>query len=149
MAIGFTREELMTAPPRHVQARVVRFQDVDAAGIVFYPRILEYFHDAHVEFLAAGGCPLHEAIAQRRWAAPLSHAEADFFKAMRFGDPIRVAVVAARIEGTDGAMGFRVEKAGGEVAAVGYTTHVFVDFTTFKRAPPPPDLQALFAGPPC
>src|SRR5512145_2250396 len=85
----FDVEQLRKRPPESFAVeRDVRFQDVDAAGIVFYPRVLEYFSDAFVAFLTANGTRLAEVLRERRWGAPLRHAEADYFKPLRYGDRI-------------------------------------------------------------
>jgi len=129
------------APYEHV----VRFQDVDAAGIVFFPKILEYFHDAYVAFLRAEGIPLEEAMAAKRWAAPIRSSEAHFLRPLRFGDPVTTALVRVRLSGSDLEIGYRTAHSGGEAAAVGVTRAVFVDWATFKRAEPPEDVRKVFA----
>jgi 1,4-dihydroxy-2-naphthoyl-CoA hydrolase len=141
----FSRELLASAAPlRPPVARRVRFQDVDAAGIVFYPRIFEYFHDAYVEVLQAEGEPLERAINERRWAAPLQWCEGHFVSPMRFGDPIEIGLVAARLEAGALGLGFRATHLGGKTAALGQTRSVFIDLATFKRADPPAEFFALF-----
>jgi YbgC/YbaW family acyl-CoA thioester hydrolase len=140
----FSRDELVAAPVRYRHGRTVAFQDVDAAGIVFYPRFFEYFHDAYVAFLAERGASLHEAINKKIWAAPLKHASADYFRPLRFGDPIDVLIVASALEESSVTLGYRVTPRGSDDAvAVGQAVHVFVDPTTFKRAAPPAALVAV------
>jgi acyl-CoA thioesterase FadM len=141
----FAIEELGTAAPLGaVQSHVVRFQDVDAAGVVFYPRILEYFHDAYVTFLRASGQPLELALKSGAWAAPIQWAEAHFLRPMRFGDAVETAVVASRVTESELLLGFRTSLAGGKPAAVGTTRAVFVDLVTFRRTTAPPELERLF-----
>jgi YbgC/YbaW family acyl-CoA thioester hydrolase len=121
--------------------RDVRFQDVDAAGIIFYPRVLEYFHDAYVEFLAHHGHPLPDVLREGRWAAPLRHAEADYFRPMRFGDRIEVALTRALVEATQITIGYRIENTiTNELTTIGQTEHVFVDLASFERRDVPEDL---------
>ena len=123
----------------------MRFQDVDAAGIVFHPRILEYFHDTFCEFLAASGQPLDEVLRKRRWGAPLSHAEADFFAPLRFGDRIAVELVQAHVEPSMVTVGHRIRRLeDARVAAVGETSHVFIDSAGVRRIEVPPGLRAAF-----
>jgi acyl-CoA thioesterase FadM len=142
---GFSTEELTAAPPLGaVQPYVVRFQDVDAAGVVFYPRILELFHDAYVTFLRAAGQPLEIALKTGSWAAPIQWAEAHFLRPMRFGDVVETAVVASRVVESELLLGFRTSLAGGKPAAVGRTRAVFVDLATFRRTTAPPELERLF-----
>lgn len=139
----FDRDELLHAPPRFEHPLRVRFQDVDAAGIVFYPRILEYFHDGYVAWLASLGVDLARVLAERTWAAPIRHAEAEFLRPVTFGDAVAVQVVALAADGSDLAVGFRLAK-DGKAAAVGRSVHSFVDRATWKRFTEIP--QSIAAG---
>jgi YbgC/YbaW family acyl-CoA thioester hydrolase len=141
--VAFTRDELTAAGPGWSERRTVRFQDVDAAGIVFYPRFLEYFHDVYVAFLTAHGWPLHAALRDGKVLAPLKHAEVDFFRPLRFGDEIDVAIVRAAQEGSVLTVGFRVSRPSGEPIAVGHAVHVFVD-ASFQRTEIPEPVCAGF-----
>ena len=142
--LGLSKAELLAAGPGWSHALAVHFQDIDAAGIVYYPRILSYFHDAYVAFLAAHGCSLAEALKTRSFLAPIKHAEADFMAPMRFGDQVDVALVRARLEGSVLTVGFRAS-VDGRPTAVGHSVHVFVD-AGFQRAAPPAAIVAAFAG---
>ena len=143
-ATTFTRDELLVAPARFAVQRGVRFQDVDAAGIVFYARFFDMFHDAYADYLAAYGSPLPEVIRARQWAAPLAHAEADFLAPLRFGDTVEVALVAGRLDGSRLSVGYRMTR-GSVACAVGVTVHVFVDVASFKKIPPPAEAAAALA----
>ena len=125
--------------------RTVRFQEVDAAGILFYARIFDYFHDAYVAFLRAGGAPLERALEDGSWVAPLNRAEAEYLRPLRFGEEIDVIVAGVEIEETEYTVEYRVER-GGEVAAVGRTRHVSVDPVEFRRAPIPDVLRGALGG---
>lgn len=129
----------------HVDRRVVAFQEVDAAGILFYARIFDYFHDAYVGLLRDRGAPLESALRDGSWVAPLNRAEAEYLRPLRFGDAIDVVVAAVRMQETEYAVEYRVE-VGGEVAAVGRTRHVSVDPATFRRAPVPSMLREALGG---
>jgi len=146
MVVPFTQAELMAAPVGFRVPMAARFQDVDAAGIVFFARVLEYFHDAYLAFLADAGQPLPAVLAERRWAAPLRHAEADYLKPIRFGDALEAQLVRARFEGSTLVVGHRLSAAGdGAALALGTTVHVFVDPATFRRTDPPAGLLAAFS----
>lgn len=149
-AAPFSRAELLAAPVGFSHELRVRFQDVDAASIVFFARILDYCHDAYVAFLADAGCPLDASLRESRWMAPLVHAEADFIRPLRFGDRVLVRLVAARVRESRYTVGYRLERpsdladdaltsgqVAGEAVAVGQTVHVVVDPKSFARAPLP------------
>lgn len=130
----FSRDELRRAPASaYCATQSVRFQDVDAAGVVFFSRFFDYVHDAYVSFLSELGAPLHEALKERLWAAPLRHAEADYLSPLRFGDSFEVLWVAAALDSTEMALGFRLESGGGRPFALVQTVHTFVDLTSFER----------------
>jgi 1,4-dihydroxy-2-naphthoyl-CoA hydrolase len=142
----FERDELkLSRPQAFVEPRAIRFQDIDAAGIIFYPRVLEMFHDTYAAFLAFAGAPLPEVLRTGTWIAPVRHAEADYFKPLRFGDPVTVEICRAYVAETEATLGYRIARSeGGEVCVVGQVVHTFVDRATFKRIPiPEPVRRAL------
>jgi YbgC/YbaW family acyl-CoA thioester hydrolase len=158
-----SRDALLQAPSGFSHELPIRFQDVDAAGIIFFARVLDYCHDAYVEFLRAAGCPLHQTLAAGEWIAPLVHAEADFIRPLRFGERVVVHLVAARQRGSVYTIGYRLQRPQdatvdqrpqdaaassgqrpGEAVGVGQTVHVVVDRQRFTRIPlPEPLLRAL------
>jgi YbgC/YbaW family acyl-CoA thioester hydrolase len=147
MSRAFEREALASAEEAmYSEARAVRFQDVDAAAIVFYPRVLEYMSDAYGSFLAARGFHLARSIEAEHYRIPLVHAEADYLAPMRYGDAISVEVVAVKIGRTSFHVGYRVRHADGRVAAVGQTAHVTVGLPVFAPVAIPEALRAALEG---
>jgi 1,4-dihydroxy-2-naphthoyl-CoA hydrolase len=142
----FDREELkLSRPHAFADHRAIRFQDADAAGIIFYPRVLEMFHDVYVAFLAFAGAPLPEVLRTGTWIAPVRHAEADYFKPLRFGDLVTVEICRAHLSESEAALGYRIARSDrDEVCVVGQVVHTFVDRASFKRMPiPEPIRRAL------
>jgi 1,4-dihydroxy-2-naphthoyl-CoA hydrolase len=129
----------------YTDRRVVAFQEVDAAGIVFYARVFDYFHDAYVAFLRERGAPLEAALRDGSWVAPLTHAEASYRRPLRFGDEVRVSVVAIDVEETEYRVRYTIEADAG-VACEGETVHVSVDPETFRRCPVPEVLRRALGG---
>lgn len=114
----------------------MRFQEVDAAGTVFFPRVLEYFADNYLQLLQLAGLDVPRMLRERSGAAPLAHAEASFVAPLFFGDAVSVELVRARVGGSSVTFGHRLLK-DGKLAAFGTTVHVFVDGWTFQKAPVP------------
>lgn len=129
----------------HAESMTVRFQDVDAAGLVFFARFFDYFHDAYAGFLRARGAPIEGAIRDGSWIAPLRHAEADYIRPLRFADAISVVVAAVELADTEYTIGYRVVR-GGEVVCVGRTVHVAVDRAGGGRMAVPEVLRRALAG---
>ncbi|MCA9490399.1 MAG: acyl-CoA thioesterase [Myxococcales bacterium] len=142
MSDAFSRRALIEAPEGFARDQHVPFHHVDAAGIVFYGRVFEWFHELYVAFLADVGFPLPEQL-RGGTIAPLAHADADYLSPLRFGDPIRVAMVQSGVTADRVRLGYRVTGPSGP-AVVGSAVHVFVDPRTFQRTPMPPGLRAAF-----
>jgi YbgC/YbaW family acyl-CoA thioester hydrolase len=147
----FERDALrLPAANAFTRERPIRFQDVDAAGIIFYPRALELCHDVYVEFLAEVGFPLHESLAGD-WLAPIRHAEADYLRPLRFGDHVEIAIVAAHLgpaaPPSEVTLGYRITSlSDGEVAIVAQTVHTFLDRKSFRRTAIPDGLERVLGA---
>lgn len=71
----------------------VRFHEIDAAGIVFFPRFFDYFHMTFEGFFGPStGVPYHEWIQQRRVGWPAVHVETDFRSPLRYGMEVEIAL---------------------------------------------------------
>lgn len=139
----YTRDEFLNAAPALCEREFpLRLQDIDGAGVIFFTRPLEYFHDLMMDFLAARGYPFSDVIRQSGWLMPLRHAEADYLAPLRLGDRVRVELVRVDVDETEIAFGYRmVRLADGRVAAVAQTIHVCVDAGTFRRKAFPEDFR--------
>ncbi len=125
----------------------IRFQDVDAAGILFFARVFDLFHDAFFAGLADRGIRFPEVLAAGRWASPLVHAEADYRRPMRFGD--RVVVELARVEfgATSITTRYRIRGADDpeRLHASGHLVHAFVSLPDFRSCPVPEEVRGALA----
>ena len=142
----FSRDAILGATEALAsQSRPVRFQDVDAAGTIFFPKVYEYFSDAYLDLLLAAGLDVPGSLARRESAAPLVHSEADYLAPLRFGDEVVVEVVLARVGATSTAYAHRILRLDGTVAVIGQTVHVWVSAKTFEPVPVPDALRAYLA----
>ncbi len=143
----FTREEIIAAPPPFFRWRYrVRIQDVDAAGIVFFARYLEIFHDGLFAFLADAGVDLVALLSPEAPLAPVKHAELDYFRPLRFGDEVELGPVIARLETTQASVGYRMmEVSSGELVALAQIAHVAVTPRSFERTEMPEALREAFS----
>jgi 4-hydroxybenzoyl-CoA thioesterase len=80
-----------------IHQRPVRFEDVDAAGLVFFPRVLGYCHDALAELLASVEGGYAALVLERGIGLPTVHVDVDFTAPLRFGDTARIELRVARI----------------------------------------------------
>src|SRR3954453_22256147 len=76
----------------------VRFEDVDFARVVFFPRLFAYCHQAFEDFFgAAVGISYAQMLQKRKVGYPSVHAEADFKHPLRFGDTARIVMETIKL----------------------------------------------------
>ena len=128
----------------------VAFDDVDHAGIVYYPRFFHYFHLAFEELLFTrlaehGG--YRALIDVRKIGFPAVHCEADYQRPLRFGDRFAVDVTADELGDRSITLRYvvRAEHDGAQIA-VGKVVSAVVDLTRFRAISIPADLRAIFAA---
>lgn len=143
----FERDELETAgPPAFSQRQMVRLDDVDAAGVVYFARFFSYAHDAYEDFLHSIDCGLPRVLDEGKWAAPLRRAEAEYRASLRYGDQFQVQLVIADLEPTEVLLGFRIVRADGRLCATVQTTHTFISPKDRQRAPVPAEIVAALTS---
>ena len=115
---------------------LVRFGDLDPAGITYYPRLVDFLHRAFEDFFEGHvGRPYPEVI-RSGIGFPTVRLEVDFLRPLRHGD---LAVIEVGVEHVGRAsMRFRYEgRSGGELAFRARNTAVSVDMSTLRPVPTP------------
>lgn len=80
-----------------VYERAVRFEEVDAAQLVFFPRILAYGHEALAKLMDELPGGYSDLVMKRRIGLPTVHIDADFTAPLSFGDVVKIELAVARI----------------------------------------------------
>jgi len=75
----------------------VRFNDIDAAGIVYFPRLLHFCHCALEDFVTARSERSYRRYVEDGIVFPVVHVEGKFFKKVHYRDHLRVGVVCEEI----------------------------------------------------
>ena len=117
--------------------RSVAFQDVDAAGLVFFVRFFEYCHDTFFAFMASRGISMPEVLARGTWGCPVAHAEADYAIPLRFGDRFTVEITELTFGTTSLRASYRVTNPRDMNVCTANIVHVFIDRHTLRPQPPP------------
>lgn len=127
----------------------VRWGDCDPAGIMYFPRFFERFHDAMERWFEESlGLPYDALIMGRRLGLPSVHTEADFRVPCRFGERLVVELRVAKLGRSSIELGYRVVVGGeAEPRLTGRTVCALMDLDparpTHARAVPwPEDLRA-------
>jgi 1,4-dihydroxy-2-naphthoyl-CoA hydrolase len=72
--------------------RTVRFQDTDAAGVVYFASVLAMCHEAYEESLSTSEICLKQFFQDPDLAVPIVHASVDFFRPLQCGDRLGISV---------------------------------------------------------
>jgi len=124
---------------------LVRFGDLDAAGIAYYPNLVNFLHEAFEDFFAGHVGRTYPEVFGAGLASPTVKVEMEFLSPVRYGDRVLIAVVVERI----GRTSVEVRYAGsvlGRPVFRARNTMVIVDMKTFRPTPIPDWLRERFAA---
>ncbi|MFO0677642.1 MAG: thioesterase family protein [Polyangiaceae bacterium] len=127
----------------------VRFEDVDAARIVFFPRFFHYAHEAMEAFFDRLPGGYHGLVLGRNVGLPAVHVEADFKSPLRYGDRVVVNVDVEAVGTTSLTLRFdMIRKHDGVLAATLRHVVVSTDLREMRKMPFPDDVRALVTASP-
>lgn len=125
-----------------VYERPVRFEEVDAANIVFFARFLAYAHEAMEHFFDGIEGRYVGLITQRRIGLPAVRVEMDFRAPLRYGDVVRIETSCEKLGNKSAVLLYRMFRAAdGTLSAEVRHTVVTTDLVTLKSCPMPDDLR--------
>ena len=124
-----------------------RFSDVDPAGIIYFARLLDFFHRAlEIYFEEHLGLSYAEMVQREKIGVPVVRIEGDFTAPVAFGESFLVQVTPQKLGRSSIAIEYHILKQE-TLCAKFVITHVTTDLTHFKPVPIPDKLrQALVAG---
>jgi 1,4-dihydroxy-2-naphthoyl-CoA hydrolase len=122
----------------------VRFQDVDAAGVLFFGRVFDYCHQAYEELIVSSGADRARYFAGAEVLVPIAHAEADYKTPIRHGEQVTIVIDVTRVGRASFRLRHRVLGPAGDLRAEAETVHAFVDRATMKPISIPEPLRGFF-----
>ena len=124
--------------------RPIKFEDVDAAGIVFFARFVTYAHEAMEHLFGALEGGYARLILERRVGLPAVHVEMSFSAPVRYGDTLRIETTASRIGNRSATLRYRMVRArDGVLSADVRHTVVTTDLATLASCDMPPDVRGV------
>lgn len=118
----------------------------DPAGIVYFPRFFDMFHEAmETWFSTCLAAPYDDVIVRRKIGFPSVHTEADFQKPTAFGETVVVELRLEHLGRSSMRLAYRITGEGGEedVRGTGATVCAVMDLDPeserFRRSMPLPD----------
>lgn len=134
---------MSSTTPRHQYLRQVRFEEVDAAGIVFFAHLVRFAHEAMESFFDPLDGGYVALITQRRIGLPAVHLEADFVAPVRYGDTLCIETTVTRIGSKSAELHYVMRRQGdGTVCARMQHTVVITDLVAMKSCDMPADVRA-------
>ena len=127
-----------------VYDRPVRFEDVDAAGIVFFARFFGYCHEAMEALFSSLPGGYVDLVVKRKVGFPAVHVEADFKSPLRYGDVCRIAIDVTKIGQKSTTLRYSLSRAA-DGTAVAIVSHVCAvcNLDTLKSVPIPDDIRGV------
>jgi 4-hydroxybenzoyl-CoA thioesterase len=127
-----------------VHVHRVRFEEVDAARIVYFARFFSFCHEAMEAMLSPIEGGYSALVLERGLGLPAVHVDADFAAPLRFGDEVRIATVVERVGTSSCALRFDLARAsdGHPIATVRHVV-ALTDLATMRARPLPDDLRAV------
>jgi 1,4-dihydroxy-2-naphthoyl-CoA hydrolase len=125
--------------------RTVRFADTDAAGVVYFAKVLQMCHEAYEESLAAADIKLQTFFQDTSTAIPIIHAEVDFFRPMYWGDKLLIQLTPQLLNEKTFALNYQIIKDSSQYACA-QTKHICIEPLSRKTKPLPQPILKWISG---
>ncbi|MDJ0797044.1 MAG: thioesterase family protein [Calothrix sp. MO_167.B12] len=112
--------------------RTVRFQDTDAAGVVYFANALAICHEAYEESLEISGINLQDFFGNSSLAFPIVHSSIDFLRPMFCGNKLLVSLIPQKLGIDKFEINYEILVADMLVSKA-VTRHVCIDTNTRKK----------------
>ena len=124
--------------------RAVRFDEVDAAGILFFGCYAAYAHEAKEHLLGEIDGGYAGTITTRHVGFPVVGFECSFTAPLRYGDAALIEVSVERVGRSSATLSFRVLRRSDRArAAQMKMTFVVTDLGDFRSCPMPDDVRQV------
>jgi 1,4-dihydroxy-2-naphthoyl-CoA hydrolase len=121
--------------------RTVRFQDTDAAGVVYFANVLSICHEAYEASLAALGIDLKSFFNNPTAAIPIVHASVDFLRPMFCGDELLIHLTPQLLSENEFEIAYQIVVTSSEQqSAKAMTRHVCIEPMTRTRTHLPEEI---------
>jgi acyl-CoA thioester hydrolase len=131
---------------RYSVEEYVRWEDIDAAGIINYQAYLRFFALAEAELLRSAGLTYHYLFDSLGIWLPRARVECNFFRPVKLDELLVVSAWFSRIGRTSVHLDFEVRrKSESEVVASGRYVLVCVKQKDFAPVPVPPEIRDRLA----
>jgi 4-hydroxybenzoyl-CoA thioesterase len=130
-----------------VYRRPIRFEDVDAAHIVFFARFFHYAHEATESFFSGIHGGYDGLIMKRALGFPVVKVEASYHAPLRYGDALDIETRTVRLGNRSATLGFRLIRVADRAlsAEIAHSV-VMTDLRLMASCDMPDDVRAVLAS---
>jgi 1,4-dihydroxy-2-naphthoyl-CoA hydrolase len=126
---------------RYIYKRTIRFQDTDAAGVVYFANILVICHEAYEDSLKKAEINLKTFFVNPNFAIPIVHASVDFRFPLFCGDQILIESNPEIINENSFKIQYQIGLDNSDqLIAEATTKHICINPKTRQRQPLPPEI---------
>ena len=111
----------------------IQLRDTDAAGVMYFANIVSICHIAYEASLIAADIDLKLFVNNPKFAVPITHISADFFRPLFCGDRVIIELFSRSIDPDKFEIEYQIRSASGTIAAIALTKHVVIDPNTRQR----------------
>jgi len=124
----------------------IRFDDVDGAGIVYYPHFFHLCHKAFEDFFDdAASVSYPQLINVERRGFPTVAIESSFTASLRYGDIAMVKLAINRVGNTSATFDYEIRrKSDSKLCFTARITKVFMDLDNHRVLPIPDEIRSLW-----
>lgn len=120
---------------------LVRFGDLDAAGIAYYPRLVNFLHEAFEDFFRGHVGRPYPEVFREGLGCPTVKLDMEFLSPVHYGDQVQMTVVVEEIRRSSVRIRYEGAVEGRPVFRARNTV-VMVEMKTFRATPVPDWLRA-------
>ena len=127
-----------------VWERAVRFEEVDAARIVFFAHYAAFAHEAMEDLFSDLQGGYARLILERKVGLPAVDLKVRYLAPLRYGDRMRIETRTLRLGNRSAQLGYRVLRGDGVLCAELEHTVVTSDLEALVSCAMPTDVRAVF-----
>ncbi|MCU0536443.1 MAG: acyl-CoA thioesterase [Hydrococcus sp. Prado102] len=120
---------------RFIYYRTVRLADTDAAGVIYFARLLSICHEAYESSLETSGIQLRDSIENSSIAIPIAHCSADFLRPIFCNDKLTIHLSSQFLKQNEFEIDYLIygQSTSLKCLAKAKTRHVCIDLATRRR----------------
>lgn len=120
----------------------VRMHDTDMAGILYFPRIFRFAHDALEDFIESEGTNFEQIFRHEKFVFVIVHSEADYYVPMKVGDQLEIHLYIERIGNSSFTIAYKIyREPTKELVGSAKTIHVCLESTSRTKIPVPETMR--------